>query len=113
MSVRTEGHVVRPVSLPFGDEGALDGHNLHPSIQPVGNEEAVFLVDGYAVRQMELHRAGPGRSPGFLELPCGAESMDSGVAISVGDIEIPITRAGGSGWIVKWWPRTDDGSGPV
>src|SRR5580704_4069937 len=63
--------------------------DLNSFVPAIGDIHIAFRIDCDSVRRVELPRIGSSRSPGFDELAMLIELRDSGVAETVGDIDVP------------------------
>ncbi len=111
--VETEfGHVNPPLPVdryltgpgyvgPLASIAPIAREKLNPAILAVGHVDDPFLIHGDAVRQVKLCGTAAGLSPGLNEPALGREVMDSGVAVTVRDIDIAEEPEGDVGRVVK------------
>ena len=77
-----------PDAGPLSLKLAAGGEDLDAMVLAVGDENVFVAVNDDVVGDDELALAGAGFSPGVDELALGAEAVDVGVAVAVGDEEV-------------------------
>src|SRR5262249_21946534 len=73
---------------PLAAEDAVRREELQAAVLAVGDAHGAVLVDGQAVRDVELTRAAARFAPRLLQPAVGREAVDAGVAVAVGDVEV-------------------------
>lgn len=74
---------------PLGYEFPISRKHLYSIVFPVAHVKDTPFVHQYAVGYVELSRLrGSGFSPGGFQIALGGESMDTGVAVTVGSVQV-------------------------
>ena len=86
---------------PLFDELARGAEDLDSIVFPVSHENALVGSHPDVVGLVELAGPGAGLTPGLNELAVGGETVDTGVAVSVRNIQIAVGGKGDAGRTVE------------
>src|SRR5262249_42542144 len=102
-------HLARPGQVgPLVLKLALRGEELQPAVLAIGDEDGAILVDGQAVRNLEMAGFAPRFPPRLPQATIGREAMNAGIAVAVADVQIAGRAERQVRRVVKWRAGTLD-----
>lgn len=84
-----------PERMPFLQPGAVEVEQLHPVVLAVADRQGAFVHKAQCVRDRELPRPGSRLAPRLHVTARRVEVVDPGIAVAVGDENVPRHRVHG------------------